>query len=165
MAARFWQIYISTLLCCHFDQLVVMNDQFSPTSNQVAFTFQAPRMPIFLIPQLVLLLTLRLQKQQCVCFVHNVPWSAIWPSEALSHLSLYLLHLEPCSVKLTVLCPTNMDLENFRLKESIAKLGLPAVPKHRKIYHLQGGRWNKKATGKISSVKPGSLLLVTIQNM
>lgn len=53
----------------------------------------------------------------------------------------------------------------FHLKESIAKMGLPAVLKHPKIYRLQGGRWNKKATGKISSVKPGFPLLVTIQNM
>lgn len=53
----------------------------------------------------------------------------------------------------------------FCLQESMAELGLPAVPKHHKIDHLQGGRRNKKATGKISSVEPGSLLLVTTQNI
>lgn len=71
-----------------------------------------------------------------------------------------LLHQEPCSAELNILCPTNIDLKHLP-SQSTAKLGLFICT----LCSLQRGRWNKEATRKSSSVKTGSLLLVTIPNM
>lgn len=168
MSVYFWQISTSMLFYCHFNQLIVMNDQFSAASIHVASFFQAPRMPIFLIPQLVLLLILWLPAMAvCVSLSLHIMHSGqqfdfqkpcptcLYSCFTWSHAQWNLLLCAPQTWIWSILC----------LKESIAKLGLPTVPKHSKIYRLQGGRWNKKATGKISSVEPGSLLLVAIQNV
>lgn len=49
----------------------------------------------------------------------------------------------------------------FHFRKSKAKLGLSSCT----LYSLQGGRLNKVGTREISSVKTGTLLLVTIPNM
>lgn len=79
----------------------------------------------------------RAARDGSVCvFAQNAPWSAIWPSEALSYLSLQLLPLEPCSVNLLVCAPQTWIWSIFCLKESIVE---HEVPKHCNIYYLQEG--------------------------
>lgn len=136
MSAHFWQIYTSVLFYGHFNQLRVMNDQFSATSIQVASFFRAPRMPIFLILQLVILLTLKL----CVLLIMH-------PGQQCDLQKPCPTHLYSCFTWNHA--QWNLLFRSiFCLKESTAKLGLPPVPKHHQIYRLQGGRWNKKAIGK-----------------
>lgn len=141
MSVHFCHIYTSMLFYCHFNQLIVMNDQFSAASIHLTSSFQAPRMPIFLIPQLLLLLTLGLPAMAVCMSLHTMhpgqqfdfqkPFSTcLYRCFTWSHAQWNLLFSAPQTWIWSIFC----------LKESIAKLGLPAVPKHCKMYHLQGGR-------------------------